>query len=75
MGSVVADARAAVRREVKLPDGYWFDWSGEFENEQRAMARLRLIVPLCLLVILGLLYSALGNARSASRSSSRPRSR
>jgi cobalt-zinc-cadmium resistance protein CzcA len=40
-------------------------WGGEFENQQRAMARLRIVVPVALLVVLVLLYSALGSARSA----------
>jgi cobalt-zinc-cadmium resistance protein CzcA len=40
-------------------------WGGEFENQQRAMARLRVVVPVALLVVLVLLYSALGSARSA----------
>ncbi|MFO0610560.1 MAG: CusA/CzcA family heavy metal efflux RND transporter [Polyangiales bacterium] len=65
LGSVIRDAMAAVRRDVRAPEGHYLVWSGEFENQQRAMARLKVIVPLSLLVVLGLLYSALGSARSA----------
>ncbi|MDQ3032468.1 MAG: CusA/CzcA family heavy metal efflux RND transporter [Myxococcota bacterium] len=65
LGSVIRDAMAAVDASVRAPDGHWFAWSGEFENQQRAMARLQVIVPLSLLVVLGLLYSALGSMRSA----------
>lgn len=66
VGSVIRDSMAAVRRGVQTPDGHFLVWSGEFENQQRAMARLKIIVPLSLLVVLGLLYSALGSARSAA---------
>jgi len=66
LGSVIADAMALVDERVSAPDGHYFVWSGEFENQQRAMARLSVIVPLSLLVVFGLLYSALGSMRSAA---------
>lgn len=65
LGSVIKDAMAAVARDVKAPADHYFAWSGEFENQQRATERLAIIVPLSLLVVLGLLYSALGSMRSA----------
>jgi heavy metal efflux system protein len=65
MGSVIAEAQDIVAREVKPPDGHYFVWGGEFENQQRAMARLRVVVPIALLIVLVLLYSALGSARCA----------
>ncbi|MEZ4391769.1 MAG: CusA/CzcA family heavy metal efflux RND transporter [Polyangiales bacterium] len=65
LGSVIRESMEAVRRGVRAPDGHYLVWSGEFENQQRAMARLKIIVPLSLLVVLGLLFSALGSARSA----------
>ncbi|HEX7481540.1 MAG TPA: CusA/CzcA family heavy metal efflux RND transporter [Polyangiales bacterium] len=65
MGSVIDDAIKAVASAVKVPDGNYLVWTGEFENQQRALARLKIIVPLSLLVVLGLLYSALGSGRSA----------
>src|SRR5215468_8708030 len=68
VGSVVAEAQALVGgpgAKVQPPDGHYFVWGGEFENQQRAMARLRVVVPVALLIVLVLLYSALGSARSA----------
>jgi cobalt-zinc-cadmium resistance protein CzcA len=65
MGSVVHDAIAAVGAQVKVPEGNYFVWTGEFENQQRALGRLKVIVPISLLVVLGLLYSALGSGRSS----------
>jgi cobalt-zinc-cadmium resistance protein CzcA len=65
MGSVIKDAMAAVRGEVTVPDGYFLKWGGEFENQQRALARLAVIVPISLMMVFALLYSALGSVRSA----------
>ncbi len=65
MGSVVQDAIAAVAAKVEIPDGHFLVWGGEFENQQRAMKRLAVIVPIAVLIVFGLLYSALGSARSA----------
>ncbi len=66
MGSVIAEAQAVVARDVKVPDRHFFQWTGEFENQQRAMARLELIVPISALVVFGLLYTALGSMPSAA---------
>jgi len=66
MGSVIADAQSIVAREVKVPEGHFLQWAGEFENQQRAMTRLAVIVPLSALVVFGLLYTALGSLSSAS---------
>jgi len=66
MGSVIADAQSIVARDVKVPEGHFLQWAGEFENQQRAMARLAVIVPLSALVVFGLLYTALGSLLSAS---------
>jgi len=65
MGSVVKDAVAAVAAKVKPPSGHYFAWGGEFENQERAIRRLRLIVPVAVLLVLGLLYAAMGSGRSA----------
>jgi len=65
LGSFVSDVRGEVSRRVKLPPGYYLTYGGQFENQQRAMKRLSLIVPLVLLVILGFLYASFGNARQA----------
>lgn len=64
LGSVVRDAMQAVEAGVTPPDGHFFVWAGEFENQQRAMARLQVIVPITLVIVLGLLYSALNSAQS-----------
>ena len=59
--SVVEDAektlQAALRDgRLKLPPGYYWEWSGQFENQQRAMARMRILVPACLLIMFVMLY-------------------
>ena len=56
MGSFVAEAQARVAATVKLPEGYYLTWGGEFENQRRAMKRLAFIVPISVLVIFFLLY-------------------
>ncbi|MBI3289463.1 MAG: efflux RND transporter permease subunit [Elusimicrobia bacterium] len=61
----VAEARAAVEREVKLPEGYSMTWGGQFKNLERAKARLALIVPTVLLAILLILWRTFGNLREA----------
>ncbi len=65
MGSVVTDAIATVDKSVKAPEGHYFVWGGEFENQRRAIERLRLVVPLALLAVLLLLYAAMNSGRSA----------
>jgi len=65
MGSVVQDAIATVSRSVQPPEGHYFAWGGEFENQQRALARLKLVVPLAVLMVLGLLYAAMNSGRSS----------
>jgi Cu(I)/Ag(I) efflux system membrane protein CusA/SilA len=56
IGSYVRDAKKAVAEKVKLPQGYYITWSGQYEYMMRAQARLRLIVPITLAVIFLLLY-------------------
>jgi cobalt-zinc-cadmium resistance protein CzcA len=65
MGSFVDEAQARVGREVKLPEGYFLTWGGEFENQRRAMKRLEIIVPVSILVIFGLLYLTFRSALPA----------
>ena len=65
MGSVVKDATAAIREHVKPPDGHYFVWGGEFENQARALERLEIVVPVAVLLVLGLLYAAMASGRSA----------
>ena len=56
IGTYVAEARARVDREVKLPTGYSIAWSGQYEYMERAMARLKLVLPLTLTLIFVLLF-------------------
>ena len=56
VGGFVEDARAAVAREVALPAGYYVGWSGRWENQERARARLQIVLPIVVLVIFVLLY-------------------
>jgi len=65
LGGFVGDVREEVRNEVKLPPGYFLEYSGQFENQARAMKRLGIIVPLVLLLIATLLYASFGNIRHA----------
>lgn len=58
LGSVVADAQQRVAAVVKLPAGYRLEWTGAFENQQRAVRRLRVIVPVTLVAIFFLLFIA-----------------
>ncbi|PYM87641.1 MAG: CusA/CzcA family heavy metal efflux RND transporter [Candidatus Rokuibacteriota bacterium] len=58
MGSLVAEAMRKVDAAVKLPEGYHMVWSGRFEDQQRALARLYVIVPLVIFIIFILLFGA-----------------
>ncbi|MFZ5566991.1 MAG: efflux RND transporter permease subunit [Pseudomonadota bacterium] len=65
MGSVVKDAIRVVEQQVQVPDGHYLVWGGEFENQARATQRLKLVVPIAVLLVLGLLYAAMNSGRSA----------
>jgi cobalt-zinc-cadmium resistance protein CzcA len=65
LASFVADAQQAVEEQVKLPPGYWITWGGQFENLQRASARLAIVVPMALFLIFVLLYSTFNAATPA----------
>ncbi len=64
MGSVVADMQRRLRN-VSLPRGYRVTWSGEFENQQRAMKRLGIVVPISVFLIFILLFDAFKSVKSA----------
>ena len=66
MGSVVADMQALVDKNIKLPTGQTVAWSGEFENQERAMKRLAVVVPISLLLIFVLLFDAFGSFKRAA---------
>jgi cobalt-zinc-cadmium resistance protein CzcA len=65
IGGFVAEAQQLLDAELDLPTGYWLTWGGQFEQQQRAMARLRLMVPLSLLLITVLLYLNFQSIRPA----------
>src|SRR5258705_1122025 len=50
-GSVIADADKAIRAKVKMPPGYYYNWSGQFESEIRAKKRLQIVVPIAIGII------------------------
>ena len=66
LGSFVGEAQQKVDAQVKVPAGSWLVWGGQFENLKAAQARLALVVPLCFLLIFGLLYMALGGIAPAA---------
>ena len=65
VGSYVTDARAVLEQKLTLPTGYTLEWSGQFEAMERAGKRLRIVVPITLAIIFGLLYF---NFRSVTES-------
>ncbi len=65
MGSAVEEMQRKVRQNVALPPGYFLEWGGEFENQQRAMSRLRIIVPISIFLIFLLLFHTFGSVKSA----------
>ena len=64
-GSFVAEAQKKVRAQVVLPPGYNMTWGGQFENQQRAVKRLAVIVPITVLLIFSLLFWAFRSVRKA----------
>jgi len=65
IGTFVNAAQLAIHDSVKLKEGYYITWGGQFENLQRASNRLLLVVPLALALIFGLLFSTFGSLRQA----------
>ena len=65
LGSTVAEAQALIAKNVKLPVGYRILWSGEFEDLERANARLAVIVPITFLLIMVLLYALFNSLRDS----------
>jgi Cu(I)/Ag(I) efflux system membrane protein CusA/SilA len=66
VGSFVADAERAVARQVKMPQGYYTEWSGQYENEISARKRLEPVIPIVFLIIFLLLYKTYNSFREAS---------
>ena len=64
-GSLVQEMKSEVQKKVKLPPGYSITWGGEFENQERAMSRLLMIIPISILLIFILLFEAFKTVKSA----------
>jgi heavy metal efflux system protein len=65
LGSTVAEAQERIVRNVSLPNGYRITWAGEFEELQQAKARLEVVVPISLMMILVLLYGLFNSLRDS----------
>lgn len=65
IGSFVKDAQSAIEKEVKLPEGYYITWGGQFENLERATLTLMVVVPVALLLIFVLLFMTFGSVSEA----------
>jgi heavy metal efflux system protein len=65
LGGAVAEAQQRIAQNVKLPSGYRLAWAGEFEDLENAKARLELIIPISLLLILVLLYGLFNSLRES----------
>ncbi len=63
IGSFVAEAQQTLQEKVKVPPGYWTTWGGQFENLQSATQRLKLVVPVSLLLVFVLLFVMFGNVK------------
>jgi cobalt-zinc-cadmium resistance protein CzcA len=66
IGSFVEDGQRLISQRVKLPTGYYITWGGQFENQQRAMKRLSIVVPLSIGLIFFLLFSTFDSMRYAA---------
>lgn len=62
----VQEAEQRITNELDMPPGYWIEWGGAFENQQRALARLGLIVPVTIFFIFVLLYTAFNSVKYAT---------
>ena len=65
LGSFVAETQQRVAESIKLPEGYWLEYGGTFEQLASAAKRLQIVVPVALLLIFGLLFMTFGSAKDA----------
>jgi Cu(I)/Ag(I) efflux system membrane protein CusA/SilA len=65
IGGYVADAKAAVAREMRIPPGYFLKWTGQYELLEQMQARMKILVPLTLIIVLILLTLTFGNVVEA----------
>ena len=66
LGGFVRELQGAVQSQVRVPEGYWVDYGGTFEQLVSASRRLSIVVPITLVVIFGLLFMAFGSAKDAA---------
>jgi Cu(I)/Ag(I) efflux system membrane protein CusA/SilA len=66
VGGFVDEAKRTVAQQVKMPSGYYVEWSGQYENQISARKRLELVIPIVLLVIFVLLYRTYGSVKEAA---------
>ncbi len=66
IGSFVAEAKASIAADVKIPEGNWLEWGGTFKQLQSATNRLKIVIPLALLIVFMLLYAAMNHGQSKS---------
>ncbi len=66
LGGFVAELQQRTAKEIKLPPGYYFEWGGQFENMERAMATLGIVVPVTFAVIFFLLFMLFNSAKLAT---------
>jgi len=66
LGSFVTEAQNAIATKIKLPEGYWIGWGGQFEQLVSATKRLTIVVPIALVLIFALLFMSLGSAADAA---------
>jgi len=66
LGSFIAEVQQVVTRDAELPEGYWVEYGGTFEQLESATQRLQIVVPITLLLILGLLFALFGSLRDAA---------
>lgn len=65
IGSFVSEAEKSIKEKVSLPAGYYIQWGGQFENQQRAMAKFAVVVPVSILIIFILLTMTFSSVRDA----------
>ena len=66
VGSFVDEAKNVIARQIPMPEGYYIEWSGEYENQERARSRLLIVVPIVLIIIFALLYLTYHSALEAA---------
>lgn len=66
LGGFVAEAQQKINQSVKLPEGYYLEWGGQFENMERAMQRLMIIIPITIAAIFFLLFVLFNSVRYAA---------